>query len=74
MVGIRQLATITGLADLALLNVPIDNQGLAELSGLPNLTALTIQRSALLNDDGLQFLQRLPKLTKLSLLDVNITD
>ncbi len=33
MAGIRQIATITGLADLALLNVQIDNQGLATISG-----------------------------------------
>jgi internalin A len=72
--GVKQIATIRGLTELSLLDAQIDNDGLGRLAGLSSLTVLSIQRSALVSDAGLEHLKRLPKLTNLGLLDLSITD
>ena len=72
--GLRQISTIRGLIELGLLDAQIDNDALGRLTGLPNLAALSIQRSPMISDAGLEHLKRLPKLTNLGLLDLNVTD
>ncbi len=72
--GIDQISRMAKLTDLSLLNVQIDNDGLQRLAGLPQLAALTVHRSALVDDAGLAHLTRFPKLANLSLLEVNLTN
>jgi hypothetical protein len=72
--GIDQISRMAGLTDLSLLNVQIDNDGLERLAQLPQLAALSVHRSALVDDAGLAHLKRFPKLANLSLLEVNITN
>jgi internalin A len=72
--GARQIAQITGLVELALIDAQIDNAALGQLARLANLDSLMIRRSPLLSDEGLKALARLSKLTSLGLLDVGITD
>lgn len=72
--GLEHISRLSGLVELALLNVPLDNDGLGLLASLTRLTSLSIHRTALLNDAGLVHLRRFPQLTHLSLIEVNLTD
>ena len=66
--GARKISTITGLTELALQDSQIDNQGLQTLTRLVNLASLSLQRAVNLNDEGLEYLKRFPKLTSLALI------
>ena len=72
--GIGLISSIAGLVELSLLDAQIDDAGLGQLAGLPNLSSLVIRRSPLLSDKGLEHLKRLPKLTHLGLLELAVTD
>ena len=72
--GIEQISKLSGLTELSLLDAQVDNPSLGKLAQLANLRSLIIRRSPLLNDDGLQHLKRLSKLTNLGLLEVGVTD
>lgn len=72
--GIEHISQLSGLAELALWNVPLDNDKLGLLGSLKALTSLSIHRTALLSDAGLVHLRRFPKLTHLALVEVGITD
>ena len=73
-VGIRQVCSIAGLAELSLLDAQIDDAGFEQLARLANLTSLSVRRNSQLTDKGLEHLRRLPKLAELGLLDLGITD
>ena len=70
----ERLATIAGLAELALLNSQIDDAGFRLLSPLVGLTAINIQRTANMTDEGLEHLKNFPKLVSLGLGDNSFTD
>ena len=56
------------------MDAQIDDAGVKQLAQLKNLSSLSIRRSSQVTDHGLGCLRQLPKLTKLGLLEVGITN
>ena len=72
--GVRQIGSIAGLEELSLQDARIDDEGLKPLENLKNLSSLTIRRSPRVTDSAIEHLLQLPKLSKLGLLEVGITN
>ncbi len=71
---IAPLATLSELRELALHNSKIDADGLRQLSVLPHLESLDLQRSVHIHDESLAVLADFPSLEALALVEGVITD